>query len=437
MIVPTTRLVVLAFLVIPFSIVVVALSPHGWIVAIIVLAALLMLAGVDAWSGSVRAPTKVAVSAPAIIYIGEAADVIVRMSAGAAPRAFRVTATLDANELVEPPPRLSAAFDGSAGAVIVFSLKPYRRGTLKLERVWFRWQGRLGLVWHTRANALNNSVAVIPNIDRVKRAALQLHRLGDLTGAKVQRSPGTGSEFDSLREFQSGMDHRTIDWKHSARHQKLVSKELKSERNHNVVLAIDSGHLMREPVQGMPKLDRAIDAALTLSYQALASGDRVGLLTFDSTVREQHLPQSGPQVFSQLQSALARVNYSFAETNYTLAMMHLMNALNRRALIVLLTDYVDSVTAELMIRNVSMASDRHLLVVVAIRDPGLAAIANQAPVNEQSLAEAVVAHEIQRDRFVVVDRLRRLGAKVIDAEPQQITTSLVSTYLDIRQRELV
>lgn len=437
MIVPTTRLVVLAFLAIPFSIVAIVLNPSGWIVAMIALAALLMLAGVDAWAGRARAPTGVSVSTPAIVYIGERADVIVRMTARSAPRVFRVTVTLDANELVEPPPRRSGAIDGSGEAVIVFALKPLRRGTLRLERVWFRWQGRLGLVWHIRAKTLHDVVAVVPNIARVKRAALQLHRLGDLTGAKVQRSPGTGSEFDSLREFQSGMDHRTIDWKHSARHQKLVSKELKSERNHNIVLAIDSGHLMREPVLGMPKLDRAIGAALMLSYQALASGDRVGLLTFDSTVREQHQPQSGPQVFSQLQSVLARVDYSLAETNYTLAMMHLMSALNRRALIVLLTDYVDSVTAELMIRNVSMASDRHLLVVVAIKDPGLAAIANQAPVDEQSLAEAVVAHEIQRDRFVVVDRLRRMGAKVIDAEPQHITASLVSTYLDIRQRELV
>ena len=66
-----------------------------------------------------------------------------------------------------------------------------------------------------------------------------------------------------------------MDWKHSARHRKLVCKEFQTERNHHVVLALDTGRLMNELVEGVPKLDRACTALLLLAYVSLKAGDRV------------------------------------------------------------------------------------------------------------------------------------------------------------------
>jgi uncharacterized protein (DUF58 family) len=87
-----------------------------------------------------------------------------------------------------------------------------------------------------------------------------------MTGLKVERFLGDGSEFEALREFVPGLDHRAIDWKASARHRKLLCQEFRAERNHQVVLAVDGGQLMAEPVGGVPKLDHAINAAILLGW---------------------------------------------------------------------------------------------------------------------------------------------------------------------------
>ena len=50
-------------------------------------------------------------------------------------------------------------------------------------------------------------------------------------------------------------------------------------------VAIDAGGVAAEPVEGMPRVDRFIDAALLLAYACLRSGDRTGLFAFACFVR--------------------------------------------------------------------------------------------------------------------------------------------------------
>ena len=115
-----------------------------------------------------------------------------------------------------------------------------------------------------------------------------------------------------------GLDSRFIDWKHSARHRKLLCKEFRTERNHPIVLAFDTGHLMIEPVDGLPRLDHAINAGLLLAWVSLQGGDLVGLFGFDEMLRQYQQPRRGVSNFSHLLRATARLDYHHTETNFTL-----------------------------------------------------------------------------------------------------------------------
>src|SRR5690606_37670883 len=132
------------------------------------------------------------------------------------------------------------------------------------------------------------------------------------------------------------------------------------ERNHQVVLAVDTGHLMSEPLVGIPKLDHAINAGLLLSYFSLRAGDRIGFYGFDSAVRTFLEPSGGLRSFPRLQQASAALDYNHVETNFTLGLGELQGRLTRRSLVVVLTDFVDTVTAEIMVENVLRLSRRHL-----------------------------------------------------------------------------
>ena len=59
-----------------------------------------------------------------------------------------------------------------------------------------------------------------------------------------------------------------------------------------------------------------------------------------------------------------------------------------------MTDFVDAVTAELMLDNVGRLVRRHLVLFVALSDPDLLAMAAAPPDGTRALHRAVVASEL-------------------------------------------
>ena len=278
----------------------------------------------------------------------------------------------------------------------------------------------------------------MPNIRAVRSAALRFFSSRQfVSGLKVEHYLGDGSEFESLREYAPGFDTRAIHWKASARHRKLLCQEFRAERNHQIIIAVDSGHLMSEPLDGVARLDHAINAGLLLSYFSLKSGDRIGFFAFDERVRAFSDPQSGVGAFQRLQRLSASLDYSTSETNFTLGLAELSLRLHRRSLVVLLTDFVDTITAELMVESVDRLARRHLVLFVTLRDPRLYDLADAQPAGLDPLYRSVVAEDFIRERDVVLRRLRRMGIHCIDAAPTGVTVNLLNRYLDIKRRELV
>lgn len=344
---------------------------------------------------------------------------------------------MDLSEELAPVSRLNLRAGGGRMRVS-FMLKPVRRGTARIEAVWVRYGGPLGLMKRTVMVSVGQEIPVVPSMLPPRSVALR--SLSDRevrAGVRIERFMGEGTEFDSLREFSAGDDNRTIHWKASARHRKLVSRQFRAERNRQVILAVDSGRLMSERLAGIPKLDHALNAALLLSYVSLRGGDRVGLMTFDSRVGVFLQPQAGIRAHKAMAQMTSRVSYSDEETNFTLGLTTLIQRVRRRSLVVVMTDFVDTVTAELMLENMQRMSRHHLVVFVALRDPHLAHLAASPPTDSLALSRAVVAQSFLSEREVVLAGLRRIGVVAIDAPPDGVGARLINTYVDIKRRELI
>ena len=158
--------------------------------------------------------------------------------------------------------------------------RPRRRGDAR---------GRGGLACAGRAARARASARCAIAVDGERRGRAQRRRgargraahvrrpRASSPGLKVERYLGDGSEFESLREYVPGLDHRAIDWKASARHRKLLCQEFRAERNHQVVLAIDAGQLMSEPLGRHPAARPRDQRRRCCSPgSALRTGDRVG-----------------------------------------------------------------------------------------------------------------------------------------------------------------
>ena len=254
-------------------------------------------------------------------------------------------------------------------------------------------------------------------------------------GIKAQMQIGEGAEFEALADYRQGMDRRAIDWKQSARHTALIAKEYRTERNNNVIMALDAGRAMCEPLDGVPRVDRAVSAALLTAFVALKDGDRVGLFAFDSRPRASSRPISGPRAFPTLQRVAAGIDYSPSETNYTLALATLASGLQRRSLIVVFTEFADTISAELMMGAVGALLKRHLVLFVVMSDEELEAFTAAEPAEPDDVSRAVTAAALLRERRLVITRLRHLGVHVVEAAADEAGPALVNAYLDMKRQE--
>jgi uncharacterized protein (DUF58 family) len=410
--------------------------PRAWPALPLFWGVLILCLGVDALLLPRRRRLGWDVEVPDTLYIGER-DRLTLTARLERARSVPVEARLDLSDDLEPQPTLRQRFeDGSAS--FRFDLVPRKRGTAKAEVLWLRYRGPLGLWYRVVTAPLDRDIRVLPNLLLVRQTALRFFADKSFrAGLKIERYKGDGTEFESLKEYLVGDDNRAIDWKASARHRKLLVRQFRAERNHQILLTVDTGHLMAEPIDGIPKLDHALNAALVLAYVCLTNGDRVGLYTFDSKVGPSLEPAGGTRTMRALTEMTAGIRYSEDETHFTLGLTSLAQKVRRRSLVILLTDFVDTVTAELMLENLDRIGRRHLVVFVSIRDPLLGRISGGRPVSENALHRSVVAHTFLRDREVVHRRLRRMGVFPLDAEPGRIGPELINQYLDIKRRERV
>ena len=436
MIYPTRRAIVLTALGAPVALVIAVVVPGGWIAAGGWLALILGLTLLDAVIGPSRADAALDLQTPASVGMAGDAPVNLHISfAGSGPRFAEVAFETNDHVSVEPARQQLRVTAGAAGSAA--TLRPHRRGIGEVTGLWVRWPGPLGLTWKQMRQSPAREIAVIPNIKAVRDDAMRLFSREAMFGLKTQLDSGDGSEFHALREMSGAMDTRAIDWKQSARHGKLLGKEFRVERNHPVVFAIDAGRLMCEPLENTPRLDHAINAALRLGYVCLKLGDRVALFGFDAKPRIFSGFLSGAPAFPRLQKQAARLDYSDEETNFTLGLSQLGTALERRSLVVVFTDFADTTSAELMLENVGRLSRRHRVLFVVMRDDELEAIARAEPVSADDVSKAVTAATLLQSRAVVVERLRRLGAHILEAPASSVGAALINTYLELKQADLL
>jgi uncharacterized protein (DUF58 family) len=434
---PTPRGVAVAVAAVPVAALPAVLGDR-WVAAWIAWAGLALLGfGLDLVLAPGRRALAVSATAPPSLYVGDVGTLEVRLAAaGAVGALVEVVADLDPDLLPQPPASVRVPAGGEARVDV--PLATQRRGRPVVTAVHLRWAGPLGLLARRAIVPLDLRVAVLPDVRPVRREAIRFFTRREVrVGIRPERFVGDGTEFESLREHVPGLDTRTIDWRATARHRKVLCREHRAERDRQVVLAIDTGHRMREPLGALPRLDHAIHAGLLLAYVALRTGDRVGLHAFDERPRAWLPPVAGVEGFAAVQAACAGLDYSTGETNFTWGLLDLLTKLRRRSLVVVLTDFADVITAELLLDNVQRLVRRHVVVFVALRDPVTEAIASAPPTSLDALYRAVTAADFQREREVVLRRLARMGVHVLDAAPGEVSADLVSRYLDIHRRELV
>jgi uncharacterized protein (DUF58 family) len=319
-----------------------------------------------------------------------------------------------------------------------YSVNPRARGHFRFGAIAVRYRSVLGL-WERQTNIEASAEArVYPNLATLSRYHLlaRSNRL-EAIGIRKVRLRGGAWEFESLRDYVHGDDVRQIDWKATARRRKPIVRNHVAERNQSVLLLVDCGRLMNAEVDGVSKLDHAVNTALLLAHVALARGDRAGLCTFSHKVHAWVAPRAHLAQNRLLTEALYDLRSDFTETDHGRCLRLISSRYPKRALLVVLTDFVDAQTAADMIAHLQLASRRYLVLFAALKDPFLARAAHARSATALDGFRQAAAVELLRERREVLERLRQMGAHVLDAEPAGLTPPVVNRYLEITSRGLL
>ena len=436
MIYPTGRAVILIAMGAPIAALLAAIIPALWAIGAAWAAMIMLLLVLD---GLVAAKlNEVQLIAPKMAEIGAQLSMQLNASFSGAMRPRNVDAQLGVDGRLAEEGRIEFSMNRSDKASSDYSglavANPIRRGTGEIDQLWLRWRGPLGLAWRQSTKQSEQSVAILPNISAVRSPTVQMFLRDSIFGLLARKFRGEGSEFEALAEFQPGMDRRSIDWKGSARHSKLLAKEYDTERNNQIVFALDSGSAMCEPIDGLPRIDRAVSAALLTAYITLKSGDKTSLFSFAAKPELSTPFLAGSRNFHRLQSEAATIEYRHQESNYTLALSTLASRLKRRSLIIIFTDFTDPTAADLMLEAAARLIDKHLVLFVVLEDMELAEIINSAPETARDVSRSVTAQSLFDQKKLVVTRLQHMGIDVIEGAHDVIGTRLINSYLKIKRR---
>jgi uncharacterized protein (DUF58 family) len=408
-------------------------SPWG---IVLVDLGLLVVAVVDWAAAAPPASVGVRRQLPPSLALGESGDVVWEVRNSTA-RAIRVGLADElAPSLGAGSRRASVLVEPAGRVVATTTVVPARRGDFFPEEIAVRTIGPLGLAGRQARRREPGHLRVVPTFRSKRQAELRIERARLLeVGLRSVRFRGGGTEFEQLRDYTTDDEFRRIDWSATARSGRPIVRTYRAERNQVVLLLIDNGRLMAGRVAGVPRVEHAMDAAMTLTAVASRLGDRVGLVAFDRRVRSVVVPSNAQGQTRRVVDALYRLEPELVESDYRQAFLETLTRFRRRALLVLLTELADQAMRETLLESLPLILRRHLVVVGAVRDPEVAGWAHGSVPGGRSAGEvyrSAAAVGALEGRRRLAAQLGSMGVSVVDSPPGRFAGQLADHYLQVK-----
>ena len=318
---------------------------------------------------------------------------------------------------------------------IRYSLRPTRRGMYGFGRVRVFVASPIGLLRRRFTCSEAHDVKVYPSF-------LMLHQYTEM-GIKRIRRVGHHTDFEQIKDYVTGDDFRTINWKASARRSKLMVNVYQDERSQQIYNVIDKGRVMQQAFRGMTLLDYSINASLVLSYVAMYKEDRAGLATFSNDF-DTFVPASRrPGHMQTLLETLYAQQTEFGETDYSALVANLNKHVTKRSLVVLYTNFTGLVSMQRQLPYLQQLNKRHRLLVVFFEDEELKEYisTHHAPLTTHRSTESYY-RQVMADRFVyeqrlIVSTLRQHGILSLLTTPQNLSVDVINRYLEMKSRQQI
>ncbi len=181
-------------------------------------------------------------------------------------------------------------------------------------------------------------------LKKVRKIEIKTRRLSDhiFSGEYHSSFKGRGMTFSEVRQYQFGDDIRSIDWNVTARYHEPYIKVFEEERELTMMLMVDISGSESFGTQQQFKKDILTEISATLAFSAIQNNDKVGLLLFSDEIELFIPPKKGKTHVLRIIRELIEFEPKSKKTDLTFALRYLSNVMKKKAIVFILSDFVDS-----------------------------------------------------------------------------------------------
>jgi uncharacterized protein (DUF58 family) len=256
-------------------------------------------------------------------------------------------------------------------------------------------------------------------------------------GVKKIRRIGHTMEFEQIKEYVSGDDIRTLNWKATAKKNSLMVNQFQDEKSQNIYMLIDKGRTMKMPFNGLSLLDYAINATLVLSNVILKKQDKAGMFTFSKKIDNRVVAERRTSQMQKILESLYNVKTDYFESDYSRLYADVKKNITQRSLLILYTNFETLDGLDRQLPYLKGIAKNHLLVVVFFQNTELNHITNKKAETIQEIYDKVIAEKFLFEKKLIVNELKKYGIHSVLTQPENLTLDTINKYLEIKARGIL
>jgi uncharacterized protein (DUF58 family) len=255
-------------------------------------------------------------------------------------------------------------------------------------------------------------------------------------GTKKVRRIGHSLEFEQIKEYVSGDDIRTLNWKATAKRNQLMVNQYVEEKSQSVYAIIDKGRAMQMQFKGLSLLDYAVNATLAISNVILRKQDKAGMLSFSTKLEDWVVAERRNSQMSLISEALHNIKTNFSEPDFSTLYSVVKRKITQRSLLILFTNFetIDGLNRQLP--YLRALAKNHLVLVVFFKNTELDTLIDSKAETIQEVYDSVIAEKFMYEKKRIVNELKKYGIQSVLTKPEDLTGASINKYLELKSRGL-
>ena len=256
-------------------------------------------------------------------------------------------------------------------------------------------------------------------------------------GLKKIRRIGHTLEFEQIKEYVVGDDIRTVNWKATGKHARLMVNQYQDEKMQPIYSIIDTSRVMKMPFNGLKLVDYAINSTLAFSNIALKKKDKVGLIDFSNRLGSFLPAQAKKTYLNTILETLYNVDTKFLDADYGILQLLVKRQINHRSLLLLYTNFEHISSLKRQLPYLQAIAKKHVLVVIFFENTELKKLSEAEGNTLPEIVDQTIAQQFEFDKKLMVRELQQRGIQTVLTAPEDLTVNTINKYLEIKARGLL